>query len=124
MMKRTMTDKEREIALQLAREKREQQKREWAALAEAGKIRQHFADANHWARLRSQYGITSPYKLAPAESDHGMKILRRTIRLTGGFEWFNESFGMDIKQFVRMNPTWSAYAIQGVILEEWDDYQN
>ena len=72
-MKRTMTDKEREIALQLAREKREQQKREWTALAEAGKIRQHFADANHWTRLRSKYRISSPYKLAPAESEHGIK---------------------------------------------------
>lgn len=96
-MKRTITDKDREIAIQLAREKREQQKREWTALAEAGKIRQHFADANHWTRLHSQYGITSPNKLAPAESEHGLKILRRTIRNTGGFDWFIESFGMDIK---------------------------
>ncbi len=119
-MNRTITEKDREIAKQ----KREQQKREWTALAEAGKIRQHFADTNHWARLRSQYGITSPNKLAPAESKYGLKILRKTVKLTGGFEWFNESFGMDIKQFVRMNPSWPAYAIQGIILEEWDDYQN
>ena len=120
----TMSDKEREIALQLAKEKREQQKREWTELAEAGKIRRHFADAHHWSKLRSKYGITSPNRLAPADCEHGLKMLRRTIRRTGGFDWFTESFGMDIKKFFRMNPEWPAYAIQGLILEEWDDYNN
>lgn len=117
----SMTAEEREIALQKAKERREQNMREWRALAEAGKIKQKFADAAHWARLRSQYGITSPNQMAPADCEHGLKILRRTIRQTGGYAWFFESFGMDIKKFVRLNPTWPAYSIQGLILEAWDD---
>lgn len=108
-----MTPEQRAEALVKAKEARAEKSRIWKE--NAHKLRQSFADSNHWRKLASKYGVRMPNEFAPSDE---YKPIRRAMRKLGiEPQQVKDAFGGDVKHIHRMNPTWPAYAVIGLLLE-------
>lgn len=108
-----MTQEQREHTLALGRVARAEKTRIWKE--NAHKLRQSFADSNHWRKLASQYGVRMPSEYAPGDE---FKPIRKAMRKLGlEPQQVREALGGDVKFIHRVNPTWPAYALIGLLLE-------
>ncbi len=106
-----MTAEQRTEALAKAQEARKQKQLDIQSNKHLYKT--SYLDMGYWEGLASKYKVRMPSR------DEGVsaKILRKYLRKAGvEVETFNSHY-TSMKYFVENNPTWSAYAAAGVILE-------
>ena len=110
-----MSTEQRAAALAKARETKVAN----AAFREANKhkLKLHYLDSGHWAKLASDYGVRMPSNEEPIDTTTLRKYLKR-----GGVEVekFNEHY-TSMTYFVKANPLWTKYAGAGLILELWEE---
>ena len=103
-------------ALQLANQARRAPDRHQDALT--GTLRRDFADMNEWERLAVEAGVQLPYFDTPLTTG----IMERWLRKLGISR--EAYYGWDgsgrMSDFPRRNPTWTARAWVGLILEHRD----
>lgn len=87
--------------------------------AESLGIRQDFGgDEIRWRKMASDVG----FRLAPTTSlSDETKYIKRLLKHLGKeWSWYQENSGyLKAKDFYNDNPTWPAYALQGLILEDY-----
>ena len=77
------------------------------------KYKLDYLDEMYWANLATANGIRMPSKISPANP----KVINKYIRKTGvGIDKFKEHY-TSVKYFLENNPTWTEYAVAGLILE-------
>lgn len=89
-------------------------KKEWAK----NNLKNIYLDEAHWRSLASEIG----FRLAPSsEPSTNVKYIRRLMKhLDVDNEWLERHTGCrNANEFARMEPTWTAYAIQGTLLENY-----
>lgn len=86
-------------------------------------LKLEYADENHWASLASKYSVRLPVYYQPSSE---IKYVRRIAKkLNIDINEFLSSTGYsNVKSLVLANPTWTARAICGVLLEFYDDNLN
>lgn len=108
-----MTPEQRKEALALAAHAKAEKTRIWKE--NAWKLRQTFADAPHWRKLASRFGVRMPSEWVPGDE---YRPIRKAIRKLGiSPEQVRDTFGGDVKFIHGKNPTWPAWAIIGLMLE-------
>ncbi len=77
-------------------------------------LRNDFADANHWRRLASKYGLRLPSWYV-----RNTRSIRRALRLLGfDGSWVRDNTGaVSLKEWMELNWSWPSYAFIGLILE-------
>lgn len=108
-----LTAEEREAMLIRAREARLAKIAAWRAKEHL--LEQDFgSDLTHWRRLARRFGVRLPAAYIPGVD--GLKYVRRAIKKTGVD--FVGACACGIKEMARINPTWPAYALVGLVLEQ------
>jgi hypothetical protein len=108
-----LTTEERQIMQDKARGSKEA-KRKWAN----ENLKLSYADETHWRALASEVG----FRLAPAYEPSGnTKYIRRLLRhLDKDNSWLELHTGCaTANELSKMNPEWTAYAVQGCLLENY-----
>lgn len=113
----SITSEQREEYLAKAREARAAK----AAYKEATKhlLKQNYLDKGHWAALASEYGVRMP------SNDEAVDVscIRKYLKKCGiEVEVWNQHY-TSMKYFVQNNPTWTKYAVAGLILEMKEDLE-
>lgn len=102
----------------MTEEQREQIKQKRIADQEYAKanLKLDYADSGYWSEIASKYKLTMPHWYIPASAT---KYIRRACKKTGvDMDKFIESTGFsNLNQFVNANPTWTAVATVGLVLE-------
>jgi hypothetical protein len=107
----SMTQEERQIALQKAHDSR-------VAKAAFNKANEHlykleYLDSNHWAELASKYKVRFPSYNEPATA----KGIRKMMRKTGiSNDVFKEHY-TSVEYFLENNPKWTLLGVTGLLLE-------
>lgn len=109
-----MTDEQREQA---------KQTREAKKLLAEQTLKLEYADENHWTALASKYSVRLPVYYQPSSE---IKYVRRVAKkLNIDINDFLASTGYsNVKSLALANPTWTARAICGILLEFYDDNLN
>lgn len=106
-------------------EQREQAKqtREAKKLLAQQTLKLEYADENHWTTLASKYSVRLPVYYQPSSE---IKYVRRVAKkLNIDISDFLASTGYtNVKSLAAANPTWTARAICGTLLEFYDDNLN
>lgn len=106
-------------------EQREQSKetRQAKKLLAEQTLKLDYADENHWTTLASKYSVRLPVYYQPSSE---IKYVRRVAKnLNIDINDFLASTGYtNVKSLAAANPTWSARAICGILLEFYDDNLN
>ena len=79
-------------------------------------LRQDFADKGNWGEMASKVGLRmAPYYKAADE----VKYFNRALKAVGKDRvwWFEQTGFKNQKEFYEVNPTYPAWALQGLILE-------
>lgn len=86
-------------------------------------LKLEYADENHWASLASKYSVRLPVYYQPSSE---IKYVRRIAKkLNIDINEFLSSTGYsNVKSLASANPTWTARAICGTLLEFYDDNLN
>ncbi|MNQ26053.1 hypothetical protein D3C85_392790 [compost metagenome] len=112
---KNITPEQRASMLALAAEARENKK----AYAQEH-LKLSYDDEPRWRELSSKYNIRLPiYYIANSELKH----LKRAMKKAGMCPIaYTEICGVkSLKQLVSLNPTWTALAEVGMMLETWDE---
>ena len=85
----------------------------------AHNYKQDFADIGYWRTLASKHGVTMPIYYQPADG----KQVRRCIKKLGkDSEWLKVEMGLNkADDFIKINPTWPAFAFMGLCLEQIEE---
>lgn len=89
-------------------------KRKWAN----ENLKLTYADEPHWRSLASEAG----FRLAPSyEPSTNVKYIRRLLKHIGkDNSWLELHTGCrNVNELSKMNPDWTAYAVQGCLLENF-----
>ena len=109
----------------MTQEQRQQAKetREAKKLLAEKTLKLEYADENHWAPLASKYSVRLPVYYQPSSE---IKYVRRIAKkLNIDINEFLSSTGYpNVKSLASANPTWTARAICGTLLEFYDDNLN
>ncbi len=106
-----MSAEQRQAALQKARDTRAANALHRAA--NKHKLKLHYLDAGHWAKLATDFGIRMPSNEEPVDASTLRKYLKRAGVEVETFNAHYTSMGY----FVKHNPLWTKYAAAGLILE-------
>lgn len=119
MVLMNMTQEQRREAAAKGRATRAAKHEMWRQ--NAATLKTDFADRGHWQKLATKYGARFPGAHVPGSE---FAIIRKEMRRMGlPPALFSAATGGDVKAFHRDNPTWPAFAIIGVALEQRDEMQ-
>lgn len=110
-----LTQEER-LEMQAKAKASKEAKRNWAN----ENLKLSYADESHWRSLASEAG----FRLAPSyEPSTNVKYIRRLLKHTGkDNSWLELHTGCkNANEFAKMEPLWTAFAIQGTLLENYFD---
>lgn len=105
-----LSDDERLLMRQKALESVEKEK------ADNAHLRQDFADKGNWGEMASEVKL----RMAPYyKASDTVKYFNRALKAVGKDRaWWTEQTGFkNPKEFYAANPTYPAYALQGLVLE-------
>jgi len=85
-------------------------------------LKLEYAEMNHWESIARSYNIRQPQAHFPA---YDIKYMRRIANKIGfDIDIFVRETGFKgLKQFAEANPTWSARAVSGLVLECFTEYK-
>lgn len=104
------TPEERAAMLEVARKSKEDKK------AAGQFLKKDFLDEQHWRKLASSVGfrLAAGY-ISCSETKYAKRLLKHLGRDS---KWFTDLCGFrKMEEFYQNNPSWPAYAMQGIILE-------
>lgn len=109
-----LTKEQRENALLLrkqVKEEKEKYAREF--------LKTEYMDMSHWESLASGKGFRLALWYLPCSE---LKYARKLMRYLGvDSRWWKDHNGCSLEAWARMNPTWTARAMQGIILESFEN---
>ena len=112
MIDKNLSKEERAILLEKARVSREEKLK----YAEENLQMSYGEDDDHWTKLAKKHGIRLPQKHIPASETKYLKKALKKLGVTPK-EWLEEEGLTTLKQFAILNPTWTARAHVGLLLE-------
>lgn len=109
-----MTQEERVKLLVKAKEARQLKKEQGEKYAKEN-LKLEYADSPHWKRLSSDAG----WRMPPWWEAYNAKRIRKLLKCIGrDGAWLTNHWGVNINKVGNLNPTYTCYAICGLILED------